>query len=201
MAKGSHKKKRKKKPANQTSNDADPLICAALFCGQILVDKDNVVSAIRIVDIMTVQKIEAGQSFPVTASGAFGGPVGMFQQTQTIAGVPQPTPYLAAQTNLLIMIKAGNAKGDRLFRIDAICPSGKKEKGQEVTINLIGNEFGVNISGPYLVRADEEGLYWYEVLINDRVLTKMPLRIVHAMPIPQMEQPAGHDEPKKKEQG
>ena len=39
---------------------------------------------------------------------------------------------------------------------------------------------GVNIITPFVLVADEEGLYWIDVLFVDDVITRIPLRVIFA---------------------
>ena len=44
-----------------------------------------------------------------------------------------------------------------------------------------GQEQGVNIVTPFLMLADEEGLYWFEILFEGRgVITRIPFRVIFA---------------------
>jgi hypothetical protein len=51
-----------------------------------------------------------------------------------------------------------------------------------------GPDQGANIVAPLLVIADEEGLWWIDVLFEDRLITRVPFRVIFAtapMPIVQ----------------
>ena len=43
-----------------------------------------------------------------------------------------------------------------------------------------GPDHGANIVSPLLLLADEEGLWWIDVLFEDRLITRVPLRVIFA---------------------
>jgi hypothetical protein len=140
------------KTGRKTSKKARPLLAAAFFCERILQEKDGVHSAIRIVDALILPP-------PNVPAGSVGEPV---------------VPAIA-----FIAIKSGDAKGEHTLRLDLTYPSGKRLKTQEIKIALLGDENGVSISAQILVPIKEAGLYWYDVLIDEELFTRMPVRIIH----------------------
>ena len=140
---------------------AMPLLAAALFCEKVLEDKDNVMTLVRIVDKVLVQKQQVNMPMP---------PTGQQPIMMTTVG---SSPILTA----LLAFKSGNAKGKYLLQIIMVSPSGKRKQVAELPITFLGNEQGVNVRAMMGIQLDEEGLFWYEVRIDDRMLTRMPLRI------------------------
>lgn len=136
-----------------------PYVCGAFFCERVLIEQDGVSTFIRVVDVLTVDQPEGPEAAP--------------------DGVPVvPASVLMAA----VMLKSGDAKGERRLRIDAITPSGERRPGRTNVVTFLGGEQGVNIRGPVPVPVGEEGLFWYEVLVDGEPLTRMPLRVVHSRP-------------------
>ena len=56
-----------------------------------------------------------------------------------------------------------------------------------------GQDQGVVIANPLFLIADEEGLYWIDVLFEDSLITRVPLRVIFAalqtMQLPHPPQP------------
>lgn len=52
-----------------------------------------------------------------------------------------------------------------------------------------GKDQGVTVANPLVFIPDEEGLYWVDVLFEDRLITRIPLRVIFAavqmIPLPQ----------------
>jgi len=150
---------------------ARPLLMAAFFCENILEEKEGVLTAVRIVDVLKVR-------------------------IPDLSGIPegQPKPTIATQIKALLGFKSGEAKGKRTVHLTVVAPSGKRRKTVPTTVTFMGNELGVNIRAQVVVEAEEEGLYWYEVRVDGKLLTRMPLRIVH-------EKPTSDDERSKRSEG
>lgn len=142
----------KKKPVAAT-----PVIATAVICEKLLIEKDDVVSAIRIVDRLTVTDIP--DDF-----------------VQEVDGKP-----VAALTGLklLVMFKARGASGERHVLIETVLPSGRKIKSQEVTINFLPGTSGANVRADLPVFPKEEGIHWYLVKLDGKTLTRAPLEVVH----------------------
>jgi hypothetical protein len=149
-------------------NNLMPLVNAALFCERVVAEKDNVLTAVRIVDFLTISP-----------------PLEETQLAQLKAINPTIPIQPGITLQLLLVLKSDGAVGERTLRMDTVYPSGKKEKGKENVVNFLGDEGGgVNAQGPYLIKCSEEGLYWYDLKVNGKLLTRIPLRIAFAKPDP-----------------
>jgi hypothetical protein len=128
-----------------------PYLGMAILCERVLQEKDNVLSAIRIVDKIIQTTIGA----------------------DSVEMMPPVTINLFA----IISFKSGRSGGKYNFKLVSTTPS--NEKMQEYTIPLVleknGKSANVIINLNLLVK--EEGLYWFDVLLNDKFITKIPLHI------------------------
>ncbi len=131
-----------------------PYLQAAIFCERVLQEQDGVLSVIRIVDRLTV-----------TASG------------------PQPPdqmPPTLINLSTVITLKSGFARGSYALRLIPTTPSGKQLRETSVGVLFEGGEDrGVNVLLNIQLQAEEDGLYWFDVLLADQLLTRMPLRLVY----------------------
>jgi hypothetical protein len=140
-------------PTNQSTG---PFLTAACLCERVLEEKDGVLSAIRIVDRITAQGIA---------------PPG--------ADVP-PMPPIPIQLVALVTFKNGKARGSRRLSLQPRSPSGFKMQGPSVPILFEGDDDGgVNVRLVLQFQAQEEGLYWFDVLLNDVLVSRMPLRVLY----------------------
>lgn len=131
---------------------AGPYLQTAVFCEQVLEEKTGTISLIRIIDRIQV----------TTPPGSFGQIV-----------LPPVTPIA------VIALKSGSARGSHQLTIRQEAPNGMKQAAVVLTVLFEGEDRGVNVILPVPVGTDVEGLHWFEVLLDDQLLTKMPLRIVH----------------------
>jgi hypothetical protein len=58
-------------------------------------------------------------------------------------------------------------------------PTGKRLPGPEVTVLFEGDERGVALILPVGIVAEEEGLYWFDVILEGDTLTRIPLRVMY----------------------
>jgi hypothetical protein len=130
-----------------------PFLMAAVFCERVLQEKDGVLSPIRIVD----------------------------QFTHTVAGpdAPDKMPPFTIKVSILIAFKSGDFKGKQDVKITPVAPSGQVLPGISVPILLEGADKGANVNITYVFDAQEEGLYWFNVTLNGKLITRMPLRTIY----------------------
>ncbi len=131
-----------------------PYLSTAVFCEKVLQEKDGVVSVIRIVD-----------RFILTASGP---------------QPPEKMPPMTIATTAFLSFKSGFAKGSHTVKLVSMDPSGRPA-GPEALLPVFfeGDDRGANITVNVNLRVAEEGLYWFEVLLGERLITKIPLRVVY----------------------
>lgn len=139
--------------------DTGPHLQVAAFCEKVIEDKEGVLSLIRVVD----------------------------QITSTAVGpdVPEEMPaFTLSGISLVISLKADQARGRYAIKLRPEDPSGHQLPFLETPIQLEGGERGVNVVSPLQILIEHEGLYWFDVFFsagaaNDRLLTRMPLRVVY----------------------
>lgn len=131
-----------------------PFLAAAFFCENILEDKDGTLSAIRIVDRVT--------------------------QQATGPGAPKDMPPLTVTLWMLVVLRSGKARGRRTISLRPEGPSGRQAPPMELSVHFEGEERGQNFRTQIGFVAEDEGLYWFDVLLEDELLTRVPLRVVYA---------------------
>ena len=133
-----------------------PFLAMAAICEKVLEEKDGVLSVIRIVDRSVVRP----QLVPgVVAS----------------SGMP---PTVIALT-VVLSLKSGNARGSHRLSLQPETPSGLKINPVSVSVLFEGEDRGVNLVMPMQMQVTQEGLYWFDVLLDDQRLTRIPLRVVY----------------------
>lgn len=130
-----------------------PYIAVACFCEHVLQEQDGVLSAIRIVD--RVHKIE-GAKLP--------------------ANLPDNAAHLIT---MLINLKAGDFIGKGEIEIRVTPPSGGNAvlRGAEKIPVEFEPGKGFNLILKTGIPITEDGIYWYDVLFDNRLLTRVPMSV------------------------
>jgi hypothetical protein len=129
-----------------------PYLTVATFCEQVLEEKDGVQSLIRVVDRYFLQ-VPAGPLPPDVKAGIV--------------------------THLAVVVKSGDFRGPAELAVSLSTPTGGHAV-KPVTAPLVfnGDEHGVSVVLRMAVSVEGEGLYWANVRLDGRLLTRVPLRIV-----------------------
>ena len=135
------------------SNRNGPYLNAAILCERVLQEKDEVISAIRMIDRVTVT---------VHASSS-----------------PETLPPTPMSLYALISFKSGNAKGRHTLKLVVETPSGIRLPEQLFPLLFEGDDRGVNLVLSINTIVDQEGVYWFDVILEDQLFTRMPLRILY----------------------
>jgi len=134
-----------------------PFVAAAVFCQTIVEDSDGVVSALRVVD-------ELRGIFPAHAPDDF------------------PSKEHPAEVALfvLIIIRRGDAPAGK-HRLELVSESPKGETqevfSQEVEMPPYPNG-AVNVKARLAMKFQGQGVYWFDVVLGGKVLTRMALNIM-----------------------
>jgi hypothetical protein len=128
-----------------------PYIQMAGLCDQVIEDKTGALSLIRIIDTIT--------------------------HTEARPDAPIEMPQVTYPMKMVIMLKSGRARGRHELKIIPELPSGELKPPLAQSIHMEGEERGVNRIINMLFTFTMEGLYWFNVYLDDSPLTRIPLRI------------------------
>jgi hypothetical protein len=132
--------------------DTGPFVNVAAFCERVLQEQDNVISLIRLIDQINVE-----------AHGP---------------GAPDELPPTNIPATLVVMLKAGQARGSQRAKITLEAPDGSRRDGPEIAVNFPGGAgSGANLLLPLTIGVESAGLYWADVHINNRLAARVPLQI------------------------
>jgi hypothetical protein len=143
-------------PPPSSAASGGPYLGIAVLCERVLQEADGVLSIIRVVDRVTQQAI---------------GPE-----------APDEMPPVPVALSAVVMLKAGQARGSFPVRITLEGPSGERLPFDLVLpVLLEGEDRGVNLVLDLRFQAEQQGLYWFDVLFGrqEELLTRVPLRIVY----------------------
>ena len=128
-----------------------PYIQMAGLCEQVIEDKTGALSLIRVVDTIT--------------------------HTEARPDAPVEIPPVTYPMKMVIMLKSGRAHGQHELKIVPQLPSGETKKPLIRSIQMEGEERGANNIVNMLFTFTMEGLYLFNVYLDDSLLTRIPLRI------------------------
>lgn len=126
-----------------------PYLQMALFCEKVLREQDDVISVVRIIDRL----LRSGSE----------------REMQTFTH-PITT---------VIVFKAGFIKGKMRIRLSPKSPSGEQLGEHEFPVLFESDDRGAGVILNINFTFQSEGLYWFDVFLEDELVTRMPLRIVY----------------------
>jgi len=138
-------------------DSSGPHLIAAILCGTILQEANGLVSAIRLIDQVTLSLVR-------------------------LANAEEPLRPLV-ELNALIVFNSGGFQGDRTLVLEIESPTGHiYPSPATLVIPFQGGERGVNIVTALRFIAESEGLYWINVLLDQDQFTRVPIRIDWEVP-------------------
>jgi hypothetical protein len=155
---------------SQQRPEEGPFLSAALICEKVLQESNGVKSAIRIIDRITHQAV---------------GP-----------NPPQEMEPFDYKATLLLRFKSGRARGTYPLEIQLVKPSGESTTPLRQTILFEGEEDrGMDIVANMSIRFDLTGIYWFNIILNNVQLTRIPFRVIYLPQVRQMSAPSGGPPP------
>jgi len=136
-----------------------PYIQMAGLCESVIEDKTGALSLIRIIDTIT--------------------------HTEARPDAPTEMPPVTYPMKMVIMLKSGRARGRHELKIAPELPSGELKSPITKSIHMEGEERGFNNIFNMFFTFTMEGLYWFNVYLEDSLLTRIPLRIKYSRVVTQ----------------
>lgn len=130
-----------------------PYLAGAFFCEKLLDEKDDVVSAIRIID-----RVMIGAQTP---------------------NAPADLPPGVMDLTLVMLFKSGQARGRQTVQVVLERPNGLREDPHRIGVLFEGEDRGANVIFQLRLGVQSEGLHWFDVFVDDHFMTRVPLRVVY----------------------
>lgn len=141
------KRRAKKSAKAPTRSVGGPFIRTAVICEKVLVEGDGVRSLVRMLD------------------------------TIIITGEAHSLPPGLLKFFMIVEFKSGDAKGKKTVSIRCSSPSGDASFSSDNDVDFQGGEQGPLVQAEVLFGLKESGIYWFSVLLDKRLITKIPLKI------------------------
>jgi len=146
--------------------ETGPYLKMACFCEHVLREADGVASLVRVIDRLI--------------------------HTEAKPDAPAEMPPVKYKMKLVIMLIPGSAMGRHDLKIEREQPSGIRDKPIAITVQMEGGNRGSNIIMDTEMTFPIEGVYWFNVYLDDVLLTKMPFQVLYQrMSIPSAAAGAG----------
>lgn len=126
-----------------------PFLQMAVLCERVLREGDGVLSLIRIVDRFIV------------------------------SGPQKEMPPSLIRFTAAVAFKSGFFRGKYSAKLRPQSPSGKVLAEQEFPLLFEGEDRGAVFVCEVGLMVQEEGLYWIDVLLEEEVVTRIPLRVLY----------------------
>ncbi len=123
----------------------------ATLCESVLQEAENRFTLVRLLDRMEI-------AFPADA--------------------PDPFPSVTIQIKAVIAFKSGGFVGEKKLAVKTVDPKGEIAAAAfESRLVFEGNEHGTQLVLSLNIGTDREGLYWLDVLLDEEMVTRIPLRL------------------------
>jgi len=143
-----------------------PYLSAALVCEKVLEERDGVKSVIRIIDRVTRTAVDPSPPLEM-----------------------EPFDYEMA---MLIRFKSGKARGTYPIEIQLVKPSGESPPPMRQSILFEGEEDrGLDVVVNMRLKFDQIGIYWFNIILNNVRLTRIPFRVIYLPQVRQMHAASG----------
>lgn len=120
----------------------------ATFCEKVLHEADGVNSVIRMIDRFNIQ------------------------------GTTEEMQPAALQFNIFISFKSGFLRGKHKVALRPKSPKGEDLPSMEIPVLFEGDDDrGPALQIPVTWVVQEEGLFWWDLYLNEELVTRMPLRV------------------------
>lgn len=96
--------------------------------------------------------------------------------TFTVAAGATPQAY---PLFVVIMFKSGDAQGTHPIALRSVGPSGQPLGTFEMPALFEGRDRGVSVVIQFAFQPAEEGLHWFDVLVDGQPFTRIPLRAIY----------------------
>jgi len=89
-------------------------------------------------------------------------------------------PPATWRANLVLILKAGRARGRYELEVIPEQPDGSSMPPMRMSVNFEGeDDRGIQIVSQVNITLNQEGLYWFNVMLAEAPLTRLPLRVVY----------------------
>lgn len=142
--------------AGELGFDTGPFVNAAAFCESVIEGKDGVLTLVRVIDQFKVE-------------------------TQGPEAPDEMPPNIIISPNLVVILRAGQARGSLAFQVVIENPDGTRVASPERSIQFPGGgeNAGINIVVPMRLMLTSAGVYWGDVMVNHRLMTRVPLLVTY----------------------
>jgi hypothetical protein len=130
-----------------------PFVQLAALCQLVLQEKEGFLSLIRVIDRIT----------------------GSTEDPQA----PDVMPPFSFNASMVLFLKSGELTGQHTATVEHESPSGGKVVCATLPLEFEGGDRGPQVILGVQSQIDVEGVHWFHIRLDDRPLTRIPLRILY----------------------
>jgi hypothetical protein len=137
-----------------------PYLTMAVICEKVLVEQGGGLSVIRLTDTLnqSAEGPEPPQDMP---------------------------PFIAEGLTMIVVLRAGEAKGRFGVKIRPEAPGGFQLPSFEQTIQLMPGPWGASVLLPLKLAITAEGVFWFDIFLtgpamDEQLLTRVPLEVIYS---------------------
>jgi hypothetical protein len=112
----------------------------------------------------------------------------IMDRIQVAGTMPTMQPQPIQNLFMVIILRSGSLRESYNLKIVGYSPSGATLTTTENSVLFEGEERGPAVISPLAIVATEPGLYWFDVSLEGRPLTRVPLRVqyqrIQGLPLP-----------------
>lgn len=90
---------------------------------------------------------------------------------------PETMPPFRIQSNLVVAFASGSDRGTHTVTIVPVQPDGERLEPVSQHIRLDGDDHRATVVSNLSIDITQTGVYWFDVLLDERPVTRIPLRI------------------------
>jgi hypothetical protein len=92
-------------------------------------------------------------------------------------------PWSYAEAVLAVTLTGGNRRGTSILDVFATFPDSTRERvtGPD-RLTFDGPAFGHTVASPIRVPAHTEGIVWFDIMVDGRLMSRLPFQIQHEIP-------------------
>ncbi|MGD0799282.1 MAG: hypothetical protein ABR910_16320 [Acidobacteriaceae bacterium] len=97
----------------------------------------------------------------------------------TMGGITSEMQPMQVQLTLALILKSGEMKGQYYLKVRYNSPGEVKTEGPSLPCYFEGGDRGLQTVIPLGFLATEPGIYWFDLLLDGQILTRMPVRVMY----------------------
>ncbi len=132
-----------------------PWVVVAALCDRAIVESNGLLSLIQILDRVVL--------------------------TASASEVLDDPPVFGISSTVIIVLSGGPEFDGGLLALQVNSPSGRSRSGEIMPVPFPEGNHNARVTIDFQLSLKESGVYWIDVIFNERVLSRIPLQVVYQL--------------------